>query len=216
MKNRLLLKETLLSEIKTLAQNRNINPQYPITDLMISSSESLYLEDITLNLESCNPFPKPLLYGVNLLDGIWQLHYSTAREIRSLNKLPFGFQLQQVYQIINTQKASFFNIAFVKDATGLINGYVKVTATFEPKIKENETLPDDIINVNFEKRYISIQKILGIKTSILDPLKVFNARNPQGRIPSLKITYIDESLRIGRGGDGSLFILSKQKSMVNH
>lgn len=215
MKNRLLLKETLLSEIKNLAQNRNINPQYPITDLMVSSSESVYLENITLNLESCNPFAKPLLYGVNLLDGIWQLHYSTAREIRSLNKLPFGFQLQQVYQIINTQKASFFNIAFVKDSTGLINGYVKVTATFEPKIQENETLPDDIINVNFDKRYISIQKIFGIKTPILDPLKVFNARNPQGRIPSLKITYIDESLRIGRGGDGSLFILSKQKSMVN-
>lgn len=215
MKNRLILKETLLSGIKTLAQNRNINPEYPITDLMVSPSESAYIESITLDLETCNPFPQPLLYGVNLLDGIWQLHYSTAREIRSLNKLPFGFQLQQVYQIIDTQKASFFNIAFVKDSTGLLNGYVKVTATFEPKIAENENLPNNIINVNFEKRYISIQKILGIKTPIFEPLKEFNARNPQGRIPSLKITYIDESLRIGRGGDGSLFILSKQKSMIS-
>lgn len=35
------------------------------------------------------------------------------------------------------------------------------------------------------------------------------ARNPQGRIPSLTITYIDETMRIGRGGDGSLFILTK-------
>lgn len=216
LKNRLFLKETLLSEIKTLAKNSNVNPQYPITDLMISSCKSGYLEDITVDLESCNPFPKPLVYGVNLLDGIWRLHYSTAREIRSLNKLPFGCQLQQVYQIIDTKKASFFNIAFVQDSTGLIKGYVKVTASFEPKIEQNEILPDNIINVNFEKRYISIQKIFGIKTSILDPLKVFNARNPQGRIPSLKITYIDESLRIGRGGDGSLFILSKQKSMINN
>ncbi|BAQ64689.1 PAP/fibrillin family protein [Geminocystis sp. NIES-3709] len=215
MKSRLILKEALLSEIKTLAHKRNINPQYPITDLMLSPSESDYVEKITNNLETYNPFPKLLLYGVNLLDGIWQLHYSTAREIRSLNQLPFGFKLKQVYQIIDTQKASFFNIAFVKDSTGLISGYVKVTATFSPKIAENEVLPNDIINVNFEKRYISIKKILGIKTSIFDPIKVFNARNPQGRIPSLKVTYIDESLRIGRGGDGSLFILSKQKSMVN-
>ncbi|WP_373479316.1 PAP/fibrillin family protein [Geminocystis sp.] len=215
MDNRLSLKQKLLSEIKKLAQHRQINPEYPITDLMLFPSESNKIEEITTKLEGFNPFYKPLLYGVNLLDGIWQLHYSTAREIRSLNKLPLGFKLQQVYQIIDTQKASFFNIAFVEHSSKLINGYVKVTASFSPKIPENETLPNDIINVNFEKRFLSIQKIAGIKTKILDPFKVFNARNPQGRIPSLKITYIDENLRIGRGGDGSLFILSKQQKMVN-
>lgn len=216
MNSRLILKETLLSEIKNLAQSLKINPEYPITDLMVSTSESAKIEQITVNLEGYNPFPKPLFYGVNLLNGIWQLHYSTAREIRSLNKLPLGFKLQQVYQIIDTQKASFFNIAFVEHSSKLINGYVKVTATFAPKIAENEVLPKDIINVNFEKRFLSIKKIAGIKTSILDPFKVFNARNPEGRIPSLKVTYIDENLRIGRGGDGSLFILSKREKMSNN
>ncbi|BAQ61385.1 fibrillin [Geminocystis sp. NIES-3708] len=215
MNSRLILKETLLSVIKNLAQSRKINPEYPITDLMLSPSEVSEIEQLTINLESYNPFPRPLFDGVNLLDGIWQLHYSTAREIRSLNKLPFGFQLQQVYQIIDTQKASFFNIAFVRHSSGLMNGAVKVTATFAPKIIENEVLPKDIINVNFQKRFLSIKKILGLKTSLLDPFKVFNARNPQGRIPSLKVTYIDESLRIGRGGDGSLFILSKKEKMIN-
>lgn len=216
MNNRLILKETLLSEIKNLAESLKINPEYPITDLMLSPSEGSKIEQITVNLEGYNPFPKPLFDGVNLLNGIWQLHYSTAREIRSLNKLPLGFKLQQVYQIIDTQKASFFNIAFVEHSSQLIKGYVKVTATFAPKIAENETLPKDTINVNFDKRFLSIQKIAGIKTKILDPFKVFNARNPQGRIPSLKITYIDESLRIGRGGDGSLFILVLQDKMVNN
>jgi hypothetical protein len=215
LNSRLILKETLLSEIKNLAKNREINPEYPITDSMLSPSEVRNIEQITVNLEGYNPFPKPLFNGVNLLDGIWQLHYSTAREIRSLNKLPLGFKLQQVYQIIDTQKASFFNIAFVKHSSGLIKGYVKVTATFAPKIENNEVLPKDIINVNFEKRFLSITKIAGIKTPILDPVKVFNARNPEGRIPSLKVTYIDESLRIGRGGDGSLFILSKQGKMID-
>jgi PAP_fibrillin len=213
LNSRLILKETLLSEIKNLAQSLKIDPEYPITDLMVSTSKSAKIEQITVNLEDSNPFPKPLLYGVNLLDGIWQLHYSTAREIRSLNKLPLGFKLQQVYQIIDTQKASFFNIAFVEHSSKLINGYVKVTATFAPKIAENEILPKDIINVNFEKRFLSIKKIVGIKTSILDPFKVFNARNPEGRMPSLKVTYIDENLRISRGGDGSLFILSKRENM---
>lgn len=213
MKNRLIIKETLLSAIKNLAQKRNINPQYPITDLILSPGEVDYLAQITENLEKCNPFPQPLIYGVNLLDGVWQLHYSTAREIRSLNKLPLGFQLQKVYQVIETKTASFFNIAFVQHPSGLINGYVKVTATFSPKIEKDQILPNNIINVNFDKRSISLQKIIGIKTPFFDPIKVFSANNPPDRIPSLKITYIDESLRIGRGGDGSLFILSKQNSI---
>ncbi|MBL1211544.1 PAP/fibrillin family protein [Geminocystis sp. GBBB08] len=215
MNSRLILKETLLSEIKKFADNRQINPEYPLTDLMLSPSEVSKIEQITVNLESYNPFPRPLFDGINLLQGIWQLHYSTAREIRSLNKLPLGFKLQQVYQIIDTQKASFFNIAFVEHSSKLLKGYVKVTATFAPKIAENEVLPKNIINVNFDKRFISIKKIAGIKTAILDPFKVVKARNPEGRIPSLKVTYIDESLRIGRGGDGSLFILSKQEKMIN-
>ena len=58
-------------------------------------------------------------------------------------------------------------------------------------------------------RFIAISKILGIKTPFFEPIKTVQARNPQGRIPSLNITYLDENMRIGRGGDGSLFILIK-------
>lgn len=209
MNSRLLLKEKLLTTIKKNAEKINTNPEYPITDTLIPQEASNQIEKITADLETLNPFPQPLIYGINLLDGIWQLHYSSAREIRSLNKLPFNLKLKQVYQIINTQKTSFFNIAFVEHSSKLIQGYVKVTATFTPKINEKEFLPKDTINVNFEQRFLAIQKIINIKTPILEPVKVFQARNPQGRIPSLTITYIDESMRIGRGGDGSLFILSK-------
>lgn len=216
MNNRLSVKEKLLSVIENCAINQGINPEYPITDTMLSNELVTEIGEITNTLESLNPYPQPLLYGVSLLDGIWQLHYSTAREIRSLNRLPFGLILQRVYQIIDTKNASFFNIAFVKHPLNLVNGYVKVTATFSPAIEENEMIPKQKINVNFDKRYLSINNILGIKTPWFDPIKVFNARNPQGRIPSLNITYIDESLRIGRGGDGSLFILSKREQLVKN
>ncbi|MBE9221350.1 fimbrial protein [Cyanobacterium stanieri LEGE 03274] len=211
--SRLKLKEKLLSTIKNTAIKIDVNPEYPITDTMINPREAQTIDELTKNLETLNPFPNPLQFATNLLDGIWQLQYSSAREIRSLNKLPLGFKLRKVYQIINVQEVSFFNIAFVEHSSKMINGYVKVTASFTPKIESTQILPTDTINVNFEKRYVSIQKIAGFKTPMLDPVKTFDARNPQGRIPSLTISYIDENLRIGRGGDGSLFILTSVRDL---
>jgi hypothetical protein len=213
--NRLILKQKLLSTIVQVAEQKGINPEYPITDTIIAQEMSNKIEALTENLEALNPFPQPLLYGVSLLDGIWQLHYSTAREIRVLNKLPFGFSLKKVYQVIDTQNASFFNIAFVNHPSNLFKGYVKVTATFTPAVEENEMIAKQKIKVNFDKRYLSISKILGIKTPWFEPIRVFNAGNPQGRTPSLNITYIDDSLRIGRGGEGSLFILSKRDQLID-
>jgi hypothetical protein len=76
-------------------------------------------------------------------------------------------------------------------------------------LETEDKLPDRKINVDFKQRFLSITKVLGIKTKFLEPFRVVQAQNPQGRIPSLNITYIDETMRIGRGGDGSLFILTK-------
>jgi hypothetical protein len=89
---------------------------------------------------------------------------------------------------------------------------VKVTASFEPAIDIANTI-DKRINVDFDKRYLAIEKIVGINTPKLNPFRVVAANNPQGRIATLDITYLDETLRIGRGGDGSLFILNKANNL---
>ncbi len=208
VQNRLEVKQNLLAEIKELQNNRQALDGSPITDLEISQKKVQEIEALTVNLENLTPFPRPLAYASQLLDSAWLLEYSTAREIRSLRRLPLGFLVGKIYQIINIKTASFENRAWVEHKTGLLSGYVRVTATFEPAL-EGEELPNQKINVDFKQRFIAITKILGIKTKILDPLKVIEAKNPQGRIPSLDITYIDETMRIGRGGDGSLFILTK-------
>ncbi len=213
MNNRLIIKDKLTETIATVAKTKGINPQYPLTDTLAKNDEIEEIAYLTQQLESLNPFPQPLLYATSLLDGIWQLNYSTAREIRSLNKLPLGFKLKEVYQIIDTKNASFYNLALVKHSSNLFRGYVKVTATFSPDIGDNELVPKEKINVNFEKRYIAITNIIGLKTPILDPVKVVTARNPEGRIPSLRVTYIDNTMRIGRGGDGSLFVLSRSNQL---
>ncbi|MGB3756713.1 MAG: PAP/fibrillin family protein [Rivularia sp. (in: cyanobacteria)] len=178
---------------------------YPVTNLTLDKTLVEEIEQITTEVEEVNPNPQPLINATALLNGKWLLQYSTAREIRSLSSLPLGLKIGKVYQEIDVANKSFSNLAFVKHPWGLVSGNVKVTATFEPA--EDET--NKRINVNFDKRFLSIETIIGIQTPKLNPFKVVQANNPQGRIPTLDITYLDETLRIGRGGDGSLFILKR-------
>ncbi|HAC62802.1 MAG TPA: fimbrial protein [Cyanothece sp. UBA12306] len=167
------------------------------------------LEQLTEKLEAKNPNLYPLRHAVNLLDGVWQLQYSTSREIRSLTSLKYGLKVGAVYQVIDLASKSFFNQAFVKHSLGLVSGYVLVTAKFEIDQDNYSSLPDKRLNIDFKKRYLAIEKIGNINTPQLNPFKIIPARNPKGRVPVFDITYLDEDLRIGRGGDGGLYILSK-------
>jgi PAP_fibrillin len=210
LNNRLLLKEKLQAKLEQI-QTRSDGS--PVTDLKLDKTLAAEIEQLTTELESANPNLYPLLYATSLLEGAWQLQYSTAKEIRSLASLPLGLKVGKVYQVIDVADKLFFNLAQVKHSLGLLSGYVKVTASFEPAKESFEPLPNKRLNVYFDKRYLSIQKIVSINTPKLNPFKVSNANNPTGRIATLDITYLDETLRIGRGGDGSLFILSKSDDL---
>ncbi|MBW4535843.1 MAG: PAP/fibrillin family protein [Pleurocapsa minor HA4230-MV1] len=209
VRNRLAIKQNLLEEIEQLKNNQKTLVDSPITDLEIQPQKVQLIETLTQALEKLNPFPRPLLYASNLLNGAWLLQYSTAREIRSLKRLPLGFLVGKIYQIIDLNNASFENKAWVQHSSGLLSGYVRVTATFEVEKQEDLQLPNQKIKIDFKQRFLGINQILGIKTNLLDPIRVVEAKNPIGRTPSLDLTYIDETMRIGRGGDGSLFILTK-------
>ena len=209
VQNRLAIKQDLLGRIEQLKSDRPASDNSPIIDLELKSTTVRDLETLTAGLEKFAPFPNPLSYATQLLDGAWQLEYSNAREIRSLKSLPWGFLVGNIYQIIDATTASFENKAWVEHKSGLLSGYVRVTATFKPASIAQEQQSQHKIEVNFKQRFVSITKIIGLKSKLLDPVKVFEARNPEGRIPSLDITYVDETMRIGRGGDGSLFILTR-------
>ena len=194
---------TLKEKLQSLLEKITSEDDSPVTNLTLEQSLVEEIEQLTIEVEGVNPNPQPLINATALLNGKWLLQYSTAREIRSLSSLPLGLKIGRVYQEIDVATKSFSNLAFVKHPWGLVSGSVKVTATFEPA--EDET--NKRINVNFDKRFLSIEKLFGIQTPNLNPFKVVQANNPQGRIPTLDVTYLDETLRIGRGGDGSLFIL---------
>ncbi|MDF5714058.1 MAG: PAP/fibrillin family protein [Rhizonema sp. NSF051] len=210
MNNQLAVKEKLQVFLDSIQSERDGSP---VTDLKLDKTQAQKIEQLTLELENVNPNLNPLRTAPFLLQGTWQLLYSTAREIRSLEKLPLGLKLGKVYQVINIADNTFFNLASVTYPLGILSGYVKVTATFELDQENSDSLPDKRLNVYFDKRYLSIQKIAGFVTPQLNPFKVSSANNPPGRIATLDITYLDETLRIGRGGDGSLFILCKSDDL---
>ncbi|AFY32198.1 PAP/fibrillin family protein [Calothrix sp. PCC 7507] len=160
------------------------------------------------NLEDFNPTPRPV-EATNLLDGNWRLIYTTSKSLLNLDRLPL-FKLGQIYQCIRVETTSIYNIA---EIYGLpyIEGLVSVVANFEP-ISERR------VQVKFKRSIIGLQSLIsysspedfiqqiaaGKKFAAIDT--ALNSDRQQGW---LDITYIDDDLRIGRGNEGSVFVLSK-------
>ncbi|MGA1284785.1 MAG: PAP/fibrillin family protein [Prochlorothrix sp.] len=214
MLNRLTLKQTLIETIAEQQQQQKIAASAPVTDNKIATSAIQEIEALTTDLEQQTLFPRPLLYSPNLLQGTWKLLYSSAREIRMLTRLPLGFQVGGVYQVIDVPSATFFNQAFCYHALGILAGYVKVTAEFKLAPSEGDGQPDQRVDVFFQKRFLFLEQAFSLNLPFQQPLQAFDARNPPGRQPFLKITYLDEDFRVGRGGEGSLFILSRVQEMT--
>ncbi|MBC1223818.1 PAP/fibrillin family protein [Nostoc sp. UCD121] len=160
------------------------------------------------NLEDFNPTPRPVEAG-NLLDGNWRLLYTTSKALLNLDRLPFC-KLGQIYQCIRVETTSVYNIAEIYGLPYL-EGLVSVAAKFEPVSGRR-------VQVKFERSIIGLQRLIeynspgtfiqqieeGKKFAGIDfPIK---SDQQQGW---LDITYIDNDLRIGRGNEGSVFILSK-------
>ncbi|MEA5499348.1 PAP/fibrillin family protein [Limnoraphis robusta Tam1] len=206
------LKQQFLVTLQSVLSEYGGTSGAPVTNLKLPAKVVQEIEAMVIQLEAINPNYRPLLFNPKLLDGAWLLLYSTAREIRNLASLPLGLKVGKIYQVIDVDSQSFFNQAFVRHPLGFISGEVKVTARFEAVV-DDRNLPDKRLNVYFQKRYIAIDNILGVKTPNLNPARVVPARNPVGRIPSLDITYLDETLRIGRGGEGSLFVLQRSQKI---
>ncbi|MBF2067795.1 MAG: PAP/fibrillin family protein [Calothrix sp. C42_A2020_038] len=160
------------------------------------------------NLEAQNPTPHPLEQS-ELLDGDWRLLYTTSKALLKLDRLPF-YRLGQIYQCIRVHTNSVYNIA---EVFGLpyLEGIVSVAAKFEPVSLTR-------VQVKFERSILGLSRLIGFQsprqyiqqiesgkkfTAIDFPI---NSTNQQGW---LDITYIDNDLRIGRGNEGSVFVLSR-------
>jgi len=160
------------------------------------------------NLEDFNPTPRPV-EASNLLDGDWRLLYTTSKALLNLDRLPLC-KLGQIYQCIRVETTSVYNIAEIYGLPYL-EGLVSIAAKFEP-------VSDRRVQVKFQRSIIGLQRLIEYNSPVTFIQQIEAGRKFPGIdfvIKSdrqqgwLDITYIDNDLRIGRGNEGSVFILSK-------
>ena len=159
-------------------------------------------------LEDRNPTPRPV-EASDLLDGNWRLLYTTSKGLLNIDAVPL-LKLGQIYQCIRVKTASVYNIAEVYGLP-FLEGLVSVAARFEP-VSERR------VQVKFERSIFGLQRLISYQSpedfiQRLEMSKKFaaidinlNSREQQGW---LDITYLDNELRIGRGNEGSVFVLTK-------
>lgn len=177
--------------------------------LLTTSAQKEDILTKVARLEACNPTPNPL-ESKDLLDGNWQLLYTTSDELLGIDRFPFS-TLGNIYQCVRIDKQRIYNLAEVKSTLG---GLVSVTATFEP-------VSDKRVNVRFDRAIFGLQATLGYQdpNQFIEAMQATNKFNflkgidftvSSNRDPGwLEVTYLDSTMRLGRGNQGSVFVLRK-------
>ena len=181
--------------------------------LLASRDDRQGIQSLAATLEDRNPQPEPLA-ATEQLNGIWRLLYTTSDELLGIDRFPL-YKLGQIYQCVYLNESRIYNIA---EVVGLpqLSGLVSVGAKFEAVSQKR-------VNVAFERGVFGLQTLLGYENP-LQFIQKLQAKNKfplwQGidfRINSdrqsgwLEVTYLDDDMRIGRGNQGSLFVLRKVK-----
>ncbi|MBO9998727.1 MAG: PAP/fibrillin family protein [Cyanobacteria bacterium SID2] len=184
--------------------------------LLATETDKAAILSAVARLEDRNPTPNPL-EAAELLDGNWQLLYTTSQELLGIDRFPL-YNLGQIYQCVRVRDRKIYNVAELRGIPYL-EGMVSVAAAFEPTSNRR-------VDVKFERFIVGLQRFIFGTTSssngspVLDRF-IENIESgqrfwaldfkvqPGERSGWLEITYLDKDLRIGRGNVGSVFVLSK-------
>lgn len=176
--------------------------------LLATPADKQAILALVAQLEDRNPTPRPTEAG-DLLEGDWRLLYTTSRALLGLDQVPL-FKLGQIYQCIRVKDTKVYNIAEIYGLPYL-EGLVSVAAEFEP-VSERR------VQVKFKRSISGLQRLIGYESpenfiQQIESGQKFTAidfsiesREQKGW---LDITYLDEDLRLGRGNEGSVFVLTK-------
>jgi len=220
-------KEEVLKLIQDGARLCRLPKYAPLTNFTLKNKNRETLDrdiqEAVRKLEAERLYPPPVLKNRSALtdlNGPWRLIYADASEITRLYKLPLRFRPKSVFQRINLPRLTFENQAFLRGPFGLRSS-IRVVSEFgiasrnTPNLVGKMNEEEDRIDVRFLAVIISLTKILWIPLPfrrVVKPRSASREEREDGIGPSLDITYVDDDLRIGRGGDGSLFVLVKDRS----
>jgi PAP_fibrillin len=178
--------------------------------LLASEIDKVKILSAIQQLEDINPSPKPLDRR-ELLEGNWRLLYTSSKDLLGFDRLPL-LKLGQIYQCVRLSEAKIYNIAEIMGLP-FMESLVSVVASFEP-------VGDRRINVNFQRSIVGLQRLFGYQNPSnyiqqIESGKKFPpfdfAIDNRDRKAWLDITYLDEDMRIGRGNEGNVFVLSKTR-----
>jgi PAP_fibrillin len=178
--------------------------------LDLTETQKTEIFSAVVDLEAENPHPLPFA-ALDLLIGDWKLLFTTSKDLLGLDRFP-GIRTGEIYQCIRAGK--IYNLA---EILGLpfLEGLVSVCASFV-------VVSDQRVKVNFERSVLGLQKLLAY-SSVSEFIKILESGKKLAAIDFpitsanqkgwLETTYLDQDLRVGRGNEGSLFVLSKDYSM---
>jgi hypothetical protein len=162
------------------------------------------------DLESVNPYPRPLINGLELLAGNWRLVYTTSNSLLGIDRFPL-INLGEIYQYLDPAAGRLYNVAEVDGWWGL-KGVVVVGAAIE-------IISDCRVGVRFNRSVFGLQNLMNygsvaeLVTGLISNTKKSGAMDfaldGSDRGAWLDITYLDADLRIGRGNEGNVFLLVK-------
>lgn len=176
--------------------------------LLTNETSRIAINAAIAQLEDRNPTPRPV-EATALLEGNWRLLYTTSSDLLGLGRFPL-VQLGQIYQCIRIREAKLYNIAELHGIP-LLDSVVTVSAQFTPVTEQR-------VAVQFQRSILGLQRLLNYQSpsqwieqiNIQPKLKAIDFTIDPQRTPGwLDITYLDPDLRIGRGNEGSLFVLTK-------
>jgi PAP_fibrillin len=176
--------------------------------LAASNSDKQLIEAAITLTEATNPTLNPIECP-ELLNGDWRLIYTTSGSLLNLGRIPLA-QLGNIYQCIRTDTSNVYNIAEI-NSLPYLSSLVSIVAKFTP-------INNQRVQVNFTRSIAGLQKMLDYQspTAWIDKLNGgqgllaidFPIDNPNAD-SWLDTTYLDETMRISRGNQGSVFVLVK-------
>ncbi|MFS8861339.1 PAP/fibrillin family protein [Synechococcus sp. H60.3] len=195
-------KSALLRLLETTDRGRRVLP----------GQKSQILSHIAA-LEALNPTPCPTA-AAERLEGNWLNLFTTSTDLLRLANLPL-LTTGEIYQCIRAQAGQVFNVAEIQGSgwlqAWLPRGVLAVAARFYPESERR-------VKVIFERLLLGSQALMSYE---IESFLYLLERDPE-RIPAVKIdvrrreptgwleiTYLDEDLRIGRGSEGSVFVLRR-------